>query len=103
MASKATRLTADALYQRLKSIRTDNPLCSYSFERCERLLPQIERILELKERCDAVILAHSYVHPDIIYGVADHVGDSYGLAKNALESTQSTIVFPAVRFRAETA
>jgi quinolinate synthase len=35
--------------------------------------------------------------------VADHVGDSYGLAKNALESTQSTIVFPAVRFMAETA
>jgi quinolinate synthase len=95
--------TSTELLEKLQSISVDNPLCTYTKERCERLTPQINDILKLKEEKDALILAHSYVHPDIIYGVADHVGDSYFLAKMALESKQDTIVFPAVRFMAETA
>ena len=55
-------------------------------ERYERLAPHIESIEKLKTERNATILAHSYVHPYIIYGVADHVGDSYFLAKMATAS-----------------
>lgn len=92
-----------ALYEKLKNIQVDNPLCNYTQERCERLQPLIDRINKLKTEKNALILAHSYVHPDIIYGVADHVGDSYGLAQKASATNAEMIVFPAVRFMAETA
>jgi len=95
--------TTEGLYEKLKQIDVGNPLCSYTYERCARLVPWINRIRELKIEKNALILAHTYVHPDIIYGVADHVGDSYGLSKKALEAKEQTIVFPAVRFMAETA
>ncbi len=96
-------LTAQELYEKLKGIDVGNPLCSYTYERCARLVPWINRILELKIEKNALVLAHTYVHPDIVYGVADHVGDSYGLSKKALEARERTIVFPSVRFMAETA
>lgn len=96
-------MTAESLYEKLKNIKVDNPLCQYTLERCERLVPLVEEIEALKVEKDALILAHSYVHPDILYTVADHVGDSYGLALKAKEATEKVIVFPAVRFMAETA
>lgn len=96
-------LTLDQLYEKLKGISVDNPLCTYTFERCERLFPYVDAILKLKREKNALILAHSYVHPDIIYSVADHCGDSYGLAKVAKSTSAETIVFSAVRFMAETA
>lgn len=96
-------VSPEDLYERLKGIDVDNPLCRYSYERCAQIAPLINEILKLKEEKNAVILAHTYVHPDIIYGVADHVGDSYGLAKKAMSAQADTIVFPAVRFMAETA
>lgn len=92
-----------SLYEKLKNIQVDHPLCNYSKERCKRLEPLIEKINQLKIKKNALILAHSYVHPDIIYGVADHVGDSYGLAKKAKDTEAEMIIFPAVRFMAETA
>lgn len=95
--------TAQTLYNQLQNIRTDNPLCSYSLAKCERLAPIINEILELKREKNALILAHSYVHPDIIYTVADHTGDSFGLASKARQTDADTIVFPSVRFMAETA
>ena len=98
-----TKTRAQELYQKLSAIKTNHLLCQYTLERCERLAPYIDSIEKLKSEKKAVILAHSYVHPDIIYGVADHVGDSYFLAKMAMESNAETIVFPAVRFMAETA
>ncbi len=96
-------LAAETLYNKLKDIDTGHPACDYTLERCKRLVPIVNEIQHLKAEKKALILAHSYVHPDIVYTVADHVGDSYGLAKNAKETEAEIIVFPSVRFMAETA
>ncbi len=95
--------SSDDLYQSLKKIQVDNPLCRYTQERCHSLFPKIDTIHQLKEKHQALVLAHSYIHPDIIYGVADFAGDSYELAKKAKTAKEETIVFCAVRFMAETA
>lgn len=70
---------------------------------CRTIAPMTLEINRLKREQDTVILAHSYQTPDIVYGVADHVGDSYGLSVKARESRAGTIVFSSVRFMAETA
>lgn len=96
-------ITADELFEKLNRSSLPHPVCRYSYERCLRLAPLINEIRELKAEKGALILAHTYVHPDIVFGVADHVGDSYGLAKKARAAEEETIVFPSVRFMAETA
>ncbi len=72
-------------------------------EMCRVIAPLTLEINTLKRQKGALILAHSYQTPDIVYGVADRVGDSYGLSKDAMEATEDTIVFSSVRFMAETA
>ncbi len=61
-----------------------------------------EKIRQLKEERDAVILAHYYV-PDEVQAVADYIGDSYGLAKIATTLPQKTICFAGVTFMSESA
>lgn len=70
---------------------------------CEVIAPLTLEINRLKKQRGAIILAHSYQTPDIIYGIADFVGDSYGLSKKASESDADVIVFCGVKFMAETA
>ena len=76
-------ITSQQLYDKLKDIQVGNPFCRFTEQSCEGLLPIIQRIEALKQEKNAIILAHNYVAPQILYGVADHMGDSYGLAKKA--------------------
>ncbi|UCD69622.1 MAG: quinolinate synthase NadA [Betaproteobacteria bacterium] len=72
-------------------------------EDCEEIAPMTLEINHLKQEQNAVILAHSYQTPDIMYGVGDFVGDSYGLSVKATDYPADKIVFCSVYFMGETA
>src|SRR5947207_2660600 len=59
-------------------------------------------VRELARARNAVILAHNYQVPEV-QDVADYVGDSLGLSRNAASAGAETIVFCGVHFMAETA
>jgi quinolinate synthase len=82
------------------------------YERVRRVIPppewptfagDIEAILDLKRRRNAVILAHNYQTPEIFHCVADIVGDSLALARKAMAVDAEVIVLAGVHFMAETA
>lgn len=61
-----------------------------------------DEIMTLKKEKDVCILAHAYQTQEILE-VADYVGDSFGLSKQAAAAPQKTILMCGVRFMAETA
>lgn len=61
-----------------------------------------EKIMELKKEKDALILAHYYVPLDV-QDIADHVCDSFEMAKRAKNATQKLIIICGVYFMGESA
>ena len=62
----------------------------------------IEKIERLKEKRNAIILAHNYQLPEV-QDIADFVGDSLELAQISAKTNAKVVVLCGVRFMAETA
>jgi quinolinate synthase len=84
---------------------------AHLYERVSRVIPPIEwpgfapyvkAINELKRARNAVVLAHNYMTPEIFHCVADVVGDSLQLAREASKTNADVIVQGGVHFMAET-
>ncbi len=87
---------AARLHEYLRSV-------GWSLAECAMIAPLTLRIRELARLKNAVILGHSYQTPDVLFGVADHRGDSLGLSKIARDTDADVIVFCGVKFMGETA
>ncbi len=85
---------ADALYDRVRHVVPAMEWPAFADD--------IAAILELKQKHNAVILAHNYQTPEIFHCVADITGDSLALARKAQEVEADIMVMAGVAFMAET-
>ena len=90
-----TLLHADELFHRVEHVV---PAAEWA-----TMADDVNAIMRLKAERNAVILAHNYMRPEIFHGVADIVGDSLALAREAMSVDADVIVLAGVHFMAETA
>jgi len=60
-----------------------------------------DKIIRLKKEKGVCILAHAYQGQEI-WEVADYIGDSFGLSREAARVKEDTVLMCGVRFMAET-
>lgn len=94
--------TSDEISKETKRLFKNLKKVGWSESDCAVIAPMTLEINQLKKEKNAIILAHSYLTPDIIYGIADFVGDSYGLSRQAQQTQAGMIVFCSVHFMGET-
>src|SRR5215218_6261463 len=93
--SAAARVRSAELYDRVKRVIPPPEWATFAED--------VDAILALKRSRNAVVLAHNYQTPEIFHGVADIVGDSLLLAREATKVDADIIVLAGVHFMAETA
>lgn len=99
----AIEVEAERLLRSMMHVECDPRGKTWNLDTCREIAPLTLEINHLKAQQGAVLLAHSYVEPEIIYGVADFRGDSYFLSLKARDAKAKAIVFAGVVFMAETA
>ncbi len=95
-----------------ETLRAEVPRTDYLYAKVRHAIPAIEwpvhaqdidAIMTLKRARNAIVLAHNYQTPEIFHCVADCVGDSLALARQAMTADADVIVLAGVHFMAETA